>query len=253
MEPDRLRRKGFVEQLSVKSGLCQKVRKRKKRSIITRMEEGWTWSRGSGVNDSKTVEDTASLWWSSANMQSNIADFCQVLYMNDYTRNELVTFVKFFLLTISFPCITSFSPEIFFHPFTCKHSTPYTRTEPSSINLFPGSSSNSPCNHMSFSCPVSSSHNTPCNAVNFSIIKSSTLSANVIIIFILKKVKQHIVRRMKHLTDLAQSHDGVWWNCSSWCHVVDVAGACLTDSVWRGHLGVWGRSVVRHATQHAKA
>ena len=39
----------------------------------------------------------------------------------------------------------------------------------------------------------------------------------------------------------------------SWCHVVDVAGACLTDSVWRGHLGVWGRSVVRHATQHAKA
>ena len=39
----------------------------------------------------------------------------------------------------------------------------------------------------------------------------------------------------------------------SWCHVVDVAGACLTDSVWRGHLGVWGRSVVRHATRHAKA
>ena len=40
---------------------------------------------------------------------------------------------------------------------------------------------------------------------------------------------------------------------TSWCHFVDVAGACLTDSVWRGHLGVWGRSVVRHATQHAKA
>ena len=119
-----------------------------------------------------------------------------------YTQR--VTFVKFVSLTISFPCITSFSPEIFFHPFTCKkNSTPYTRTEHSSINLFPGSSSNFPCNHMPFSC----SHNTPCNAVNFSIIKSSTLSVNVIII--LKKVKQHIVRRMKHLTNLAQNHDGV--------------------------------------------